>query len=336
MGNWLSRRPGGSAAVSINGYKNVCGRKTVLESDFSREDVVMSGRIREREYFCGWYFKCQSKEESVAVIPAVHTVGGRQTGSIQLITGEKSWNCPFPSLDGQIPIHRIHRNRPCARLEENVFSENGIRLNLHTGTLSATGSLRFGKPSPIGYDIMGPFCCIPFMECRHRVFSMRHTVDGRLQVNGKTYCFENGVGYIEGDQGRSFPKQYMWTQCCFEGGSLMLATAEIPLGPVRFTGVIGVIQLHGREYRLATYLGAKVVCIRNHEAVIRQGDLTMTVTWPDRLSHPLQAPTDGAMTRTIRENVVCRARYQLRRKNHILFDFETSEASFEYEYNGGE
>ena len=62
----------------------------------------------------------------------------------------------------------------------------------------------------------------------------------------------------------------------------------------------------------------------------------MTVTWPDRLSHPLQAPTDGAMTRTIRENVVCRARYQLRRKNHILFDFETSEASFEYEYNGGE
>ena len=35
-----------------------------------------------RNAFCGWYFKCQSTEHTLAVIPAFHSGGG----SIQLIT----------------------------------------------------------------------------------------------------------------------------------------------------------------------------------------------------------------------------------------------------------
>ncbi|SFP25803.1 Tocopherol cyclase [Oscillibacter sp. PC13] len=279
------------------------------------------------EYFCGWYFKCQSQEESLALIPAVHTECGKQTSSLQLISSRESWNVPLSSQSCQ-----IRADRPYAKLGESVFSEYGIQLNLHTTSFSAVGSLQFSKHSPIRFDIMGPFCCVPFMECRHRVFSMQHEVNGSLQINGRIHRFENSIGYIEGDRGHSFPKQYLWTQCCFENGSLMLAAADIPLGPICFTGIIGVIHLGGREYRLATYLGAKVVSLKNREITIQQGDLRMTAALLDEQAHPLQAPVSGAMARTIRENIACHARYQLFKKDRMLLSMETQAASFEYEY----
>ncbi len=283
--------------------------------------------MRKTEYFCGWYFKCQSEKESIAFIPAVHIGNGQQRGSIQFISNNESWNFSLPYEQCQ-----VNKDRPFSKLGENIFSKDGIHLNLHTKSLSATGSVRFGPPSSLRFDIMGPFCSVPFMECRHRVFSMRHTVNGTLQINGKSHCFENSVGYIEGDRGRSFPQKYIWTQCCFDGGSLMLSVAEIPIGPIHFTGIIGIVQLHGKEYRLATYLGAKVLHLKNREIVIQQGNFIMTAILLDEHANPLKAPRNGVMTRTIRENIVCRAQYQLREQTRILLDLESETASFEYEY----
>ena len=282
----------------------------------------------KNEYFHGWYFKCQSESESIALIPAAHAVNGQHTCSLQLISGTESLNIPFPGKQLQ-----ISSDRPFAKLGTNVFSEKGICLDLHKDAFSITGALSFNRLSPIRFDIMGPFRYIPFMECRHSVFSMRHNINGSLRVNGKIYNFNNGVGYIEGDRGHSFPKQYVWTQCCFDEGSLMLAAAEIPLGSIRFTGIIGVIHLHGKEYRLATYLGAKVLYIKNGEIVIKQGDYIMTAALLDRKAYPLKAPADGAMKRTIRENISCHARYRLLKKDRVLLDFDSSKASFEYEYS---
>lgn len=85
---------------------------------------------------------------------------------------------------------------------------------------------------------MGPFSYVPFMECRHGVFSMTNTVSGCLSINGHAYRFDNDVGYIEGDRGRSLPKVYAWTQCNFfdeSPCSIMLSIADIPLGSIHFT-----------------------------------------------------------------------------------------------------
>lgn len=278
------------------------------------------------QQFCGWYFKCQTEGTSLALIPAMHTAGGQQTCSLQLITRTQSH-----TLLPDVPC-RMEAGRPRALLGDSVFSERGIRLRLTTPALSLCGQLRFGAPTPLRYDIMGPFRCLAGMECRHRVFSMRHTVNGTVLINGKRCCLDGGVGYIEGDRGRSFPKRYLWTQCCFEGGSLMLAVADIPLGAVNFSGVIGAVVVQGREYRLATYLGARIVSNQNRRVVIRQGKLTLTAELLEAHCHPLQAPADGAMTRTIRENLACRARYQLCRGKQTLLALESTTASFEYEY----
>ena len=277
-------------------------------------------------YFCGWYFKCQSQTQSLALIPALHITDGQSSCSLQLISNAGSWNIPLPAAGA-----KMQKREPVAALDGARFCKDGIHLDVHDTSCSAVGSLRFGPPSPIRYDIMGPFHYVPFMECRHSVFSMRHSVDGCLTINGIDYCFQNSDGYIEGDRGRSFPRHYAWTQCFFPEGSLMLSVAEIPIGPIHFTGVIGVIHLNGVEYRLATYCGAKAAKIRDGQMVIRQGALTLTATLLENTARPLHAPQNGAMVRTIRENIACHAQYHLSKNGKTILEFETSTASFEYE-----
>lgn len=280
-----------------------------------------------RDYFCGWYFKCQSDTQTLAVIPAVHTSKKDKSCSVQIITDDGAWNIPMPYHDFQKQTKNFH-----IKTAGNYFGQNGIKLCINTSDCSAKGAVRFGEFSPIQYDIMGPFQYVPFMECRHSVLSMKHTVNGDICINGINYHFDNGVGYIEGDCGYSFPKEYAWTQCHFKGGSLMLSVADIPFGFFHFTGVITVIQFKGKEYRLATYLGAKTVKIENGEIVIRQGDMILRAKLIEKHTHPLLAPVSGMMSRTIHESASCRASYCFKKGKHTLFSFETSKASFEYEY----
>ena len=142
----------------------------------------------------------------------------------------------------------------------------------------------------------------------------------------------SAVGYLEGDRGHSFPKEYAWTQCSFPDGALMLSVADIPLGCLRFTGVIGIVLLHGKEYRLVTYLGAKAVRIENGEIIVRQGHFCLTVKQLDSPGHPLQAPVGGAMTRTIHEHPACKVYYRFEDNGVTLLELEALNAAFEYEY----
>lgn len=275
--------------------------------------------------FYGWYLKCQSDTQTLAVIPAVHNARNKRTCSIQVITDHDSWTVMF-SADS---FRRIRRN---IFIGKNRFGEKGIHLAIHTPQLTIKGTLDFGALFPLKYDIMGPFALVPFMECRHSVWSIRHSVNGNVYINGQKYSFQNAWGYWEGDQGRSFPKEYIWTQCCFLGGALMLSVADIPLVGFHFTGIIGVILWREKEYRIATYLGARVVKIQNKMVRVIQGDLELEVRLLESSERPLKAPAKGNMIRTIHESASCRAFYRFRKKGCTLFAFETDRASFEFEY----
>ena len=275
-------------------------------------------------FFYGWYFKCQSETQTLAVIPAVHRSGQQGLCSIQIITENHVWNVDYPAA----AFHRTERE---IWIGKNRFGERGILLAVHTPELDINGELRFGPLSPVKYDIMGPFSILPFLECRHSVRSMRHFVSGKMFINRQEYLFQNDSGYWEGDQGDSFPKEYAWTQCNFRGGSLMLAVADVPIGRFHFRGVIGVVLWKGREYRLATYLGAKAVQVRDGLLRIVQGNLELEARLMEKVRNPLKAPANGNMTRTIHENAVCRAAYRFRKGKNTFFSFQTDRASFEYE-----
>lgn len=277
--------------------------------------------LPKKEYFKGWYFKCVGEDGTVAFIPSFDS----ETAFLQIITDSET----FCMSAGKL---RYRENPLTVRTSGALFSEKGIKLDIKTDALTARGVLRFGKLSPIRYDIMGPFKLVPFMQCRHSVYSMSHRVDGRLLINGRQYRFRNGAGYIEGDSGVSFPSRYVWTQCCFSGGSLMLSAADIPMFLGSFTGVIGIVLLDGKEYRIATYLGAKVKRIGNDAVTVAQGGYTLTAELLSGNGLPLPAPVNGKMSRTIHESASCTARYRFSYGKNVLLDFTSDKASFEFEY----
>ncbi len=277
-------------------------------------------------YFKGWYFKCSTKDKTIAFIPAYHYSNNKKSASLQIITDEKAVNIPFDTLE-------YHEKPLYVKIGNCVFSHKGIILDFKDDGLTLEGKICFEELSPIKYDIMGPFKYVPFMQCRHSVYSMSHKIGGQISVNDQLYNFENGIGYIEGDRGRSFPKKYIWTQCCFDNNSLMLSVADIPFLGFHFTGIIGVFLLNGKEYRLATYLGAKIKQISENTVTVKQGSFELTAKLLKKNAQPLAAPTNGDMRRTIHESASCQAYYRFSHKDRILCEFTTDKASFEFEYN---
>ena len=294
----------------------------------SRYSIIMALRkgFSNIGYFKGWYFKCSTEDRTIAFIPAYHYSNGKKSASLQIITDDKAFNIPFDKLE--------YREKPLyVKIGDCIFSDKGITLEFKCDDLTLKGTLYFQDLSPIRYDIMGPFKYVPFMQCRHRVYSMCHKIDGEILVNNQSFKFENGIGYIEGDRGRSFPKKYIWTQCCFESNSLMLSVADIPFLGIHFTGIIGVLLFNGKEYRIATYLGAKIRQISENSVTIKQGGFEFTAKLLKKKAQPLAAPANGNMCRTIHESASCEAYYRFSHKGIVLCEFTTDRASFEFEYN---
>jgi hypothetical protein len=275
--------------------------------------------------FEGWYYK-QQAAESLALIPAFHAENGVRTASLQVVTEEGGITLPFSS-----EMLTVDRRGPFLRLGENRFGPEGVHLAVRADGVDLSGDLRYTEPARPRYDIMGPFSLLP-MECRHSVFSMRHGVSGTLRLNGRVLDFDGGTGYIEGDRGRSFPKRYLWTQCSFPEGALMLSVADIPFAGGCFTGLIGFVYRNGREVRIATYLGARPVQLQSGLAVVRQGAYMLSAEFLDGRDTHLRAPVAGEMTRLIRESLCCRVRYRFLRGETVLLDFVSDRASFENEY----
>ena len=115
----------------------------------------------------------------------------------------------------------------------------------------------------------------------------------------------------------------------------MLSVADIPLAGFHFTGIIGVVLWRGKEYRIATYLGARAALIKNRTVRVIQGSLELDARLLETSDRPLRAPEKGDMVRTIHESASCRAFYRFRKRGRNLFAFETDRASFEFEYNSG-
>lgn len=284
--------------------------------------------------FNGCYFKQQSGENAIALIPAYHREKDKiKTASLQIITKDQVFmrNYPYTAMNFQ-------ENPLQIQLGEHRFSTSGITLHEQSANFSLTGELKFQQLIPPLHHIMGPFAHIPFMECYHQIWSLKHKVTGSITLNNQTYEFPHGFGYIEGDRGRSFPKRYFWTHSFFQQdhdtttGSLMLAVADIPMGLGDFTGIIGFIFWKGKEYRFGTYLGAKVLERTKNSITISQGSYKFTATLLESKAQSLKAPHSGAMSRLIKESLQCTARYKLYKNDHLLIDVTTNHASVEFEY----
>lgn len=301
------------------------------------------GYQKKKSYFEGWYLKHQSKDLSIAFIPAFHIdKDERRTASIQVITKDNSYNFLFIKEE-----FFSSKDSFCVKIGKNTFSKQGIYVDLKNEQVEIFGAIYYSSFTPLRSDIMGPFHYIPFMQCNHGVLSMLHPIKGSLLINGKVYDFAGGLGYIEKDFGCSFPRFYTWTQCGGwsrkKDGSLMASVAHIPFGVFTFTGCICAIWYHGKEYWLATYLGAKIIKNTEHELVIKQGKYKLyikrilsnkkkeviNIGEDAESGFKLYAPKEGSMERMIKENITCTVRYRFMISGNVIFDFVSDKASFE-------
>ena len=287
------------------------------------------------KYFEGWYFKHQNADAVLALIPG-HSIDekGRKHAFLHIIWNENSYTLDFSEED-----YLSDRKRRRIILGNNLFSPEGVKLDIQSKEITIQGIIRYGSFSPIAYSIMGPFQWVPFMECSHEIISMAHDLKGSLKVNGKLLEFNGEKGYIEGDKGRSFPRDYLWLQCNRfpQEASVMVSIAHIPFIGHSFQGCICVIQYQGEEFRFATYLGVKVVCKRETAVILRQGEYTFKIFLSNRnrkktarFSHSLLAPDQGRMVRFIKEEHLLLGRFLLYKGESLIFDLTSDHVSFEY------
>lgn len=307
--------------LGLGGFR--CGNDSL--GDYMKQ--YFNGENKTGPYFEGWYFKCQARDGcSLALIPAMHICeDGQRSASIQVITEDHAWWLEYPASS-----FAASRNSLRIQIGENCFSEAGLLLDVEREGLSLHGRVRVGPFQFLRSDIMGPFRWLGNMECAHSVISMGHMLHGQLELNGSVLDLSGGTGYIEADRGRSFPAEYLWTQCMWNGCSLMLSIATIPFGKLRFTGCICAIILHEHEYRIATYRGTKIQNWSAHGANLSQGRYRLEVQLLEQKAQSLRAPSDGNMNRTVHESLCAKVRYRFWRDGKLLFDHTDEHAGFEY------
>lgn len=278
-------------------------------------------------WFEGWYFKHQNGDNTLALIPGLSLDSAGSTAFIQVITNCKSWYIPYPAS-----VFQKHPQHPAVRIGDNLFTTEGVRLNMTAPGLTLRGILSYGWMARPKGDIMGPFRYVPRMECRHQLVSLGHPLFGRVWLNGQEISFDGGTGYIEGDRGCSFPSRYTWSQCnTFDTPNtcIFLAAARIPMVGGAFSGCISTVLIRGREYRLATYTGAHIIRWEPGHICLAQGTSLLEAEQIDSSSCPLAAPAQGRMARMIHEHAACTVRYRFLWHGKELLQLQSRSASFE-------
>lgn len=285
------------------------------------------GENRRKEYFEGWYFKQTGQDGTIALIPAYHVSrSGDRWASLQVVTETDAYYKAFPKEQ-----FSAEKKRLLIRLDRSRFSQEECRLELNEPGMKLAGYLEYEDIRRPAYDIMGPFRLVPYMECRHSVFSLYQKVSGWIRINGKEYQFQRGNGYIEGDRGRSFPREYCWTQGFFQEGSIMLSVGKVPFLGGTFWGCTGFIFMQGQEYRIASYLGAHIRTLQRERICIEQGSMSLEVSVASENPRPLKAPNRGEMERIIHESPACRVVYRVKKKGRVILEVCCNNAGFEWD-----
>lgn len=295
--------------------------------------INFHGNHKKRNFFEGWYFKHQKKDNTIAFIPGINIDSrGYKYAFIQVITSKLSYNIKYSFLD-----FKASKNEFKIKIGNNIFSKDGIYIDIKDENLIIKGEVKYGELTPIKYDIMGPFKYVPFMECNHGVLSMYHKLKGKFIINNEEINLNNGIGYIEKDFGTSFPKEYLWTQCnLFENTtedykcSIMASVANIPFMGGNFRGCICIVYYKDKEYRLATYNGVRVLKYSNDSLVLKRGKYKLEIKVMSQKPQKLLAPLKGNMEKIIHENSACRATFKFYINKKLVFNLYSNNCSFEY------
>lgn len=299
---------------------------------FQGEDYLNN----QKNYFEGWYFKNTSKNYNISFIPGISIDKNTKKSFIQIITNENSYN-----IDYELSDFTFSENPFYIKIKDNYFSFDEIILNINSKAIKIKGKLNYYntikiKQNIFNPNIMGPFSYLSFMECNHAIIAMKNNIKGYLSINNKKYRFKDGIGYIEKDWGTSFPKSYIWTQAnnfLRKNTSFMLSTAHIPFKVFNFKGLISVLIINGKEYRFATYNGAKIIKeITNDDKVeitLKKGNYILEIITKLNNDYKLIAPVKGQMNKEITESISSTLSLVLKENDKIIYEDTSNDCGLE-------
>lgn len=224
-----------------------------------------------KKYFEGWYYKLVDQKEHsiIAIIPGLSfdPEGLHAHAFIQIIDGftRMSRYIKYDIKDFWYSPKEFE-----IIIGSNYFSSHKIAVNIADEVITLQGTLIFHNMKPWSITLLSPgamgwYSFVPFMECYHGVLSFDHSIEGKLEMNGKSIDFTGGRGYTEKDWGRSFPRYHVWLQTNHfdtAGTSLMVSIANIPWFGNYFDGFIAGLHHNNCLYKFATYTGAKLTILR--------------------------------------------------------------------------
>ena len=275
---------------------------------------VFQGKLSNKHYFEGWYFKHVSKdlEHVYSFIPGVSLNPENPHAFIQIINGITGIT---QYVEYPLSAFSYSKKKFKVQVGESVFTADNILLNIHSPLIKVSGRLGFSESvkypsSLLSPGIMGWYSFVPFMECRHAVVSVSHRIDGSLTINDELIDFSGGKGYIEKDWGKSFPESWIWFQSNNFANSdacIMMSIAKIPWLGSHFTGFIGFLYNEGHFYSFSTYEKSEITHLSREGdkllVIFRNKKFQLEISAHLKKSGILLAPKQGEMSRRIKESV---------------------------------
>lgn len=301
---------------------------------------VFQGSFKKNNYFEGWYFKHISADtgSAFAVIPGI-SLSSDSHSFIQYIDGNSGRSSYFRYKAGDFIFNRKKFE---IRIGKSFFSPGGINLELENSEYNISGKIVNSEVSLLPKSILRPgimgwYSYIPGMECNHGIVSINHKLAGSVMINGLTYDFTGGKGYIEKDWGTSFPESWLWLQCNNfkkDETSLLISIAKIPWRGKYFMGLISFFHVAGTTEILATYNGAKVERVGRidsirTEIIIKKGCFSLFAIITKKGSGTLKAPLNGSMASYIRESLNSEVFVELKKYNNIIYSGTGNRAGYE-------
>jgi len=282
----------------------------------------------KKNFFEGWYYKCVNADatEAIAIIPGVAMDGsGEKQAFIQVLDGLRLTadyvKFPFSSFKASKTSFEVE-------IENNAFARNKLKLDLP----KLKGELKFQNQVPwpssvLSPGIMGPFSFVPFMECYHGILSLDHSIEGSLEIDGRTVDFTGGRGYMEKDWGSSFPSAYFWMQSnhfSTPGISVKASVAKIPWLGSSFVGFIAGVYFNNQLIQFTTYNRTKLTRSAATEKEVKltfknkRYKLIIKALRNDATE--LASPIGGFMDGRIKESMTSEIQVKLYEKGKLIFD----------------
>lgn len=302
---------------------------------------LFQGNLKKRNYFEGWYFKHVSSklEEVWSFIPGISLNEKDPHAFIQVINGitgdtnyitypVEQFTCDKETLDLVIGTSR--------------FTENHISLHIDSdkikikGKISYTNNIKYPS-SLFSPGIMGWYSFVPFMECKHGIVSVNHTLTGSLTIDNQEILFTGGKGYIEKDWGTSFPEAWIWLQSnnfSNPDTSFTFSVAKIPWLRKFFIGFIVFLYYKNEFIIFSTYNKSVLTdIIHDNDSVsmtLKNKKYILKFKAIKRTFGELKAPSSGDMSRRIKESVDSNLTLSLYdHNNNLLYSDEGKRAGLE-------